>query len=212
MARTCAIIASTPFSGEALSQCISDGLVDFIIAADAGLRHVEQLGYHADLAVGDFDSLGYIPEGCDVVRHPVHKDESDLELALDEAAARGFDAVIVCGALGGRLDHTIAALHTCARAAEAGMNMLMIGEDEAVKILVGPSVYQLPSIERGTVSVFSAVDKSRGITERGMEYPLENAVLRNRTTLGLSNELIGKPASVSVDEGTLYIVHPLAVQ
>ena len=38
-----------------------------------------------------------------------------------------------------------------------------------------------------------------------MEYPLEGATLTNRTTLGLSNELIGQPASVSVEQGTLFI-------
>ncbi len=43
-----------------------------------------------------------------------------------------------------------------------------------------------------------------------MEYPLDNATLTNRTTLGLSNELIGKPAAVSVEAGTLFVFHPLA--
>jgi len=60
------------------------------------------------------------------------------------------------------------------------------------------------------VSVFSAVDESYGVSERGMEYPLDNATLTNRTTLGLSNELIGKPAAVSVEAGTLFVFHPLA--
>ena len=207
--RTCAIVASMPFDYEALSDLISAGSIDFIIAADAGLVHLESLEIEPDLIVGDFDSLGYVPEGPEVVLHPVHKDESDLELALEEAAARKFDSAIVCGALGGRLDHTIAALHACARFAEAGMDIALIGDDALVKILVGPRTYRLPNIKEGTVSVFSAVDESRGVSEYGMEYPLEDATLGNRTSLGLSNELIGQPASVSVEKGTLYIIHPI---
>lgn len=207
--RTCAIVASMPFDNDVLSSLVSAGSIDFIIAADAGFSHLKKLGIKADLVVGDFDSLGYVPEGPDVVLHPAHKDESDLELALEEAAARKFDAAIVCGALGGRLDHTIAALHACARFAEAGMDIALIGEDAVVKILVGPGTYDLPEIKEGTVSVFSAVDESQGVNEYGMEYPLEDAALGNRTSLGLSNELIGQSASVSVEKGTLYIIHPV---
>ena len=188
---------------------IAAGSVDFVIAADAGLVSLEKLGVKPDLIVGDFDSLGYVPTGPKVIQHPVHKDASDLELALDEAAARGFDAALVCGALGGRVDHTMAAIHACARFAESGRNVAMVGEDEMLKILVGPGTYDLPAIEQGTVSVFSATEKAIGVTERGLEYPLDDAVITNRTTLGLSNELVGKPASISVEQGTLYIFHPI---
>ena len=89
------------------------------------------------------------------------------------------------------------------------MDVQIIGVDCIVDILVGPGTLALPTCEQGTVSVFSAVDESRGVTERGMEYPLENATLTNRTTLGLSNELIGQPASVSVEQGTLFIFQPM---
>ena len=184
------------------------GEFDCVIAADAGLSHIERAGFTPDLIVGDFDSLGYVPEGDHVECHPVHKDESDMELALRIASERRFESIVVYGAFGGRLDHTLANLHICARVAEAGADVLMVGIDACVKILVGPGVYELPPIPSGTVSVFSAVDESVGVTETGLEYPLVSATLRNRTTLGLSNELIGKPASVSVERGTLYILHP----
>ena len=205
----CAIVAALEFDEATFERLRGSAAFSFLIAADAGVARLEALGLSADLIVGDFDSLGYTPQGAHVVRHPVHKDASDLELAIEEAVARGFDAAFVFGALGGRLDHTIAALHTCARFAESGMDMVMVGEDFAVKILVGPGSYDIPQLESGTVSVFSATDLSTGVTEKGLEYPLENAQLRNRTTLGLSNELAGKPASVSVERGTLYIFHPL---
>ena len=205
----CAIVAALAFDEATFERLRGSAAFSFLIAADAGVARLEALGLSANLIVGDFDSLGYTPQGAHVVRHPVHKDASDLELAIGEAVARGFDAAFVFGALGGRLDHTIAALHTCARFAESGMDMVMIGEDFAVKILVGPGRYDLPHLECGTVSVFSAVDESSGVSETGMEYPLDDAVLRNRPTLGLSNELMGRPAAVSVERGTLYIIHPL---
>ena len=57
---------------------------------------------------------------------------------------------------------------------------------------------------------FSANDTARGVIERGLEYSLDDEPLSNRTSLGLSNELTGKPAAVSVEEGTLYVFYPLA--
>ena len=90
------------------------------------------------------------------------------------------------------------------------MSVQLVGADSVVRVLVGPGELDLPLLDKGTVSVFSAVDESHGVSEQGMEYPLRDAVLTNRTVLGLSNELIGQPASVSVKDGTLYVFHPVA--
>ena len=207
---TCVLVATSDFNDRHFSERWSAGAFDAVIAVDGGYAHLEKARCAPDVAIGDFDSLGFVPEGCAVIEHPPHKDKSDLELALDYAAEHGFSRLFLYGALGGRLDHTVANLQMCARFAEQGAQVQLVGTDCLVSILVGPGMLELPPLERGTVSVFSAVDESCGVSERGMEYPLDNATLTNRTTLGLSNELIGKPAAVSVEAGTLFVFHPLA--
>ena len=207
--RTCCLVAACDFNADDFAVRWRSGAFDFVVAVDAGLERVRAAGCYPDLTVGDFDSLGYVPEGGQVQVHPVRKDKSDMELALDLAFDRGYEAVWVYGALGGRLDHTIGNLQTCAGFAERGMQVTIVGLDSAVRILVGPATFDIPFCETGTVSVFSAVDESVGVTECGMEYPLEDARLSNRTTLGLSNELTGRPASVSARKGTLYVFYPL---
>ncbi len=202
--KTCALVAACDFNANHFLKAWKSGEFDCVVAADGGYAHVNAAGCVADVVIGDFDSLGYVPEGDAVITHPTHKDKSDLELALDYIIERDYQQVVVYGALGGRLDHSVANLQMCARFAEAGMNILLVGADSIVSILVGPGSLELPA-SWGTVSVFSAVDVARGVTERGMEYSLDNATLTNRTTLGLSNELIGQSATISVDEGTLYI-------
>ena len=209
--KTCALVATCDFNAEHFSSQLANSAYDYIIAVDGGLAHLQGIGCAPDYILGDFDSLGYVPEGENVEVHPAHKDKSDLELALDYVSANGFGLVEIYGALGGRLDHTIGALQMCARFAEEGLPIVLIGCDEAVRILVGPGSFELPRLPRGTVSVFSATDESTCVTEWGMEYPLSGAVLRNRTTLGLSNELKGEPAGVSLEEGTLYIFFPVGV-
>ena len=206
---TAALVATCDFNAEDFRLRHAAGAFDFIIAVDGGYAHLQAAGCLPNIVLGDFDSLGYVPVEEAVIRHPVKKDKSDLELAFDYVKAEGFDAVVVYGSLGGRLDHTVATLQMCSRFAEEGMDVLLVAPSFAVKILVGPAAYRLPTLREGTVSVFSAVDESRGVTELGMEYPLDDAVLTNRTTWGLSNELTGSEASVSVKEGTLYVFHPV---
>ncbi|MEG1839878.1 MAG: thiamine diphosphokinase, partial [Raoultibacter sp.] len=47
--------------------------------------------------------------------------------------------------------------------------------------------------------------------EQGLAYPLDDATLSNRSSLGLSNELVGKAASVSVQKGTISVFYPLGL-
>ena len=82
-----------------------------VIAADSGLGLAAALGVCADLVVGDMDSVDPAAlaaaehAGAQVQRHPVAKDATDLELALDAALALGPADVTVVGGHGGRLDH-----------------------------------------------------------------------------------------------------------
>ena len=206
---TCALVAVCEFNAGHFRACYEAGAFDFVVAVDGGFGHLKAVGCAPDYIMGDFDSLGYVPQGANVEVHPVHKDKSDLELALDFALDKGFSELVIYGALGGRLDHTVGALQMCARFAERGMTITLVGVECAVRILVGPGRFELPVRDKGTVSVFSAVDESVGVSEWGMEYPLVDALLPNRITLGLSNELQGMPAGVSVEQGTLYVFYPI---
>lgn len=207
---TCALVAACDFNAEHFAKCDAEGLFDQVIAVDGGFAHLEAIGRVPDIALGDFDSLGYVPKAKRVAQYPAHKDKSDLELALERAAKRRFDALAVYGALGGRLDHTVANIQLLARYAEAGLDVTAIGLDGALRFVVGPDVYDLPLLESGTVSVFALTPKATGVIERGLEYSLDDVTLDNRTSLGLSNELIGQEAVVAVESGTLAVFHPLA--
>lgn len=205
----CALVGPCECNADNFFRRWKSACFDYVIAVDGGYAVLDELGCSPDLTIGDFDSLGYVPNGGLVEQYPSHKDKSDLELAFDRVSSEGFSDVVVYGALGGRLDHTIANLQMCARFAEEGIAVTLIGVDCAIRVLVGPATYDLPLVPRGTVSVFAGTKEAIGVTETGLEYSLDDATLTNRTTLGLSNELIGEPASVSVKQGTLYVFHPL---
>lgn len=205
---TCALVGAVDFNANDFKARQAAGEFDFIIAVDAGFAHLEAIGVAPDMAVGDFDSLGYVPKARRVSRHPVKKDKSDMELAIEKAVAWDHDELLIYGALGARLDHTIANLQLFARFSERDVYVTAIGDTYAVRLLTGPDVFELPVTE-GTVSVFSANDTARGVIERGMAYSLDDEPLSNRTSRGLSNELTGEEATVAVEEGTLYVFYPL---
>lgn len=207
---TCALVGVVDFNAEDFLARHAAGEFDFVIAVDGGFAHVEAVGVMPDMAVGDFDSLGYVPQCRRVSRHPVKKDKSDMELALEKAVAWDHDELVVYGALGGRLDHTLANLQLFARFSEQGCHVTAIGDTYAVRLLTGPDVLDLPAIAAGTVSVFSANDCACGVIETGLAYSLDDEPLSNRTTRGLSNELTGGTATVAVESGTLYVFHPLS--
>lgn len=205
----CALVAASDFNPEHFKIHDARGEFDYVVAVDGGYAHLQAVGRVPDMAIGDFDSLGYVPECKVVSQHPTHKNESDLELALDSALELGFTDLVVYGALGGRLDHTVANLQLMALFGERGVRVTAIGDDCSVRVVVGPDVYQLPLRDSGTVSVFSVTDEAFGVVEQGMEYSFDDEVLTNRTSRGLSNELKGEPASVAVEKGTLLVFRPL---
>ena len=206
---TCALVGAVDFNAEDFEARWEAGGFDLVIAVDAGFAHLEAIGAVPDMAVGDFDSLGYVPKCRRVSRYPVKKDKSDMELAMEKAVDWGHDDLVIYGALGSRLDHTLANPQLFAKFSERDATVTAIADTYAVRLLTGPDVFELPPLGEGTVSVFSANDAARGVIERGLAYSLDDETLTNRTSRGLSNELTGQPATVAVEKGTLYIFYPL---
>ncbi|WP_251212137.1 thiamine diphosphokinase [Adlercreutzia murintestinalis] len=207
--KTCALVGASEFNADYFQFMDDNGLFDYVMAVDGGFAHLEAIGRAADAAIGDFDSLGYVPRGLRVIRKSPHKDESDMELAMMRVKAQRFDTFYVFGALGGRMDHTLANMQLCAQYAEKGINVVVIDASAQLTFLVGPDSLEVPACESGTLSIFAMNDACTGVFERGLEWELEDYTLTNRTTLGLSNEFKGDAVMVGVEEGTLAVFLPL---
>ncbi len=179
-----------------------------VIAADGGYATASRLFGHPDLAVGDFDSLGYVPTGVQVIRHPAEKDDTDLALAAHEAMARGYRRLSFFSALGGRLDHTVANLQLLARLAAEGCEATLFGADgTAVTALAGPAEAVFSPDFSGVLSVLAHGGPAEGVTLEGLKYPLSDATLSPVVPLGVSNEFLGKEARVSLVRGTLLLLY-----
>lgn len=180
---------------------------DFVIAADAGLQYLEQCGIYADIIIGDFDTLGAVPAGSNVIRLNCEKDDTDMLAAVREGMKAGYERFHIYGGTGGRMDHTLANLQVLAYLSEKGIQGFLYGKDSILTMITDKMLSFAP-VSSGYLSVFSYSEKAEGVFLQGLRYPLENATLTNTFPLGTSNEFIGEPSSITVRKGTLLIVFP----
>lgn len=176
-----------------------------IIAADGGFAQLKAQGAVPDVTVGDFDSLGYVPDGK-VVHHPPEKDDTDTMLALRLGLERGYDTFVLYGCLGGRLDHAYANLQALGFLAENGARGYLLGAEGEVITVVRDGEVWFPSTCRGTVSVFCPGGKAEGVYERGLKYDLTDATVTSTFPVGVSNEFTGQPARIVVYDGDLLVM------
>jgi len=192
----------------------ADGLPGdaYVIAADSGLDCARALGLRVDLVVGDLDSVA--PDalataeaaGVTVERHPVAKDQTDLELAMDRAVALAPERVVVIGGPGGRFDHVVAGVLQLAHERYAQVAMEARVGEALVTVVRGERT--LRGHPGDLLSLLPIGGPARGITTTGLRYPLVDEDLLPGTSRGVSNELEDQVATVAVRHGVLLAIQP----
>jgi thiamine pyrophosphokinase len=185
----------------------------FVIAADSGLHHAEALGLAVDLVVGDMDSVDAallddaVRDGSSMQRYPADKDHTDLQLAFEAALAMGATRVLVVGSHAGRLDHLLGSMGLFAATANQvdeivwtdGHTIVTACTPRHTSTIAGRSGDRLSLIPAGTDVV--------GVTTDGLRWSLAGETLAAGSTRGISNVMDAHTASISVEGGTLLIVH-----
>ncbi len=182
---------------------------DLIIAADGGYKYLAEIGLRPNLLVADFDSLTIsAPSDLPVMRFKSEKDDTDMGIAIAEGIRQGCTEFHLHGGTGGRADHTFANYQALVNLARQGLRGCLIG-DGWLATAVTNSEIRLKPLSSGTVSIFSIDNECRGVSISGLKYPVDHAPLTNSYPLGVSNELTGQPAVISVEAGTLLIFCPI---
>ena len=176
---------------------------DLVIAADGGLCHTQRWGITPQVIMGDFDSLGYVPEGAMVA--PVEKDDTDAMLAVRLGLQKGYDRFVLYGALeGDRVDHTLANFQLLLFLKNHKAKGWLVGDRQIVTALWENQEY--PARAEGVFSLFS-MDGSTKVTLDGLKYSLQDGLLQPDFPLGVSNAFIGKTARVEVANGSLIAIY-----
>jgi len=188
---------------------------ELLIAVDGGARWLDAVGVLPDLLIGDLDSVEpalverFASAGVEVERHPVEKDASDAELAVERAAAAGADQIVMVGALGGaRLDHELANLLLLAdrRWHASQVDLRIVRGGTRVRILHGGGRLELDAERGDLVTLLPVGGDADGVHTHGLRYPLDGEPLALGRSRGLSNRVAAVPASVSLARGTILVI------
>ncbi len=196
----CIIFCAGGFAGLAAPI----GPEDHIIAADGGLAHTKALGIEPQDILGDFDSLGYTPNNARIF--PVEKDDTDAMLAVRRGLSLGYRSFILYGSLDGpRLDHTVANFQTLQFLCSHGASGYLVGKTHMVTV-VQKGTLTFGAGTEGILSVFCLGPDAQGVTLEGLHYPLAGGTLTAGFPLGVSNHFTGRPARITVEQGSLLVI------
>lgn len=199
--KTCYIVGA----GEVEALSFKPTKEDFVIACDGGYEHCRRWEIKADLVIGDFDSLEFVPEHPNVIRLKSEKDDTDTACAVKAGLERGFRRFVIYGGTGGRISHTIANIQLLCGLADQGCYGMLIGKDAWYRVICNEEICFSKEMS-GYLSVFCMGDRALGVYEHGLKYSLEDATLVKETPLGVSNEFVGRESKVSVREGMLLLI------
>jgi thiamine pyrophosphokinase len=184
---------------------------DVLICADGGLRHTLALGLRPRILIGDLDSvepgqvLALEAQGIEILRYPVEKDETDLELSLEWAISEGCRELVVAGGLGGRIDHVLANLALINHPKFIKKDIRL--DDGSVEVFLIHGEAHLQGKAGDLVSLLPVDEETEGVETQGLRYPLRGETLYGYRTRGVSNEMLTAEAVIRVRKGGLLCVH-----
>jgi thiamine pyrophosphokinase len=198
----------------AWQRWVRDG--DWIVGADGGAARALSWGLIPHIVIGDMDSLPsearaeLVAQECRFAVHPRAKDETDLELALTYAVEHGAQEIVILGALGGRLDHTLANLLLMALPQLDGVPVRIADTDEEAMMVRSGGAVTLEGNPGDLVSLLPLGGDVHGVTTASLAWPLDGDTLQFGLSRGVSNVMTAPTARVAVEDGFLLVVHRLA--
>lgn len=208
--KVCIILNGEIENYKATKDIINDNY-DFIICADGGANHAYEMGIIPDYILGDLDSANnkvveyYKDNGVKFEKFPSKKNETDTELCIylaNKLKARHIDFI---GALGGRVDHMLANINLLYYVRKMQIVPRIIDEKIIMYILIDEDMVITGEIG-DTVSLIPVNGDAKGITLKGLEYPLDNYDMKYGQPIGISNVMLKESCKISVHKGSLLVI------
>ncbi|MCK4571194.1 thiamine diphosphokinase [Candidatus Bipolaricaulota bacterium] len=184
---------------------------DHVVATDGALDHAIECDIEVHTLIGDLDSLSDPTKleerfpNMEILRYPEDKDWTDLELAINWALEQAPASIAVFGAIGGRIDHTMANLALLEKGLHSGIPIQLISGNESVRLIQG----SLPLENAGAGDRISLLPISlfATVSTQGLKYSLTSQKLFRGQGRGISNVVVSTPARVDVESGVVAVVH-----
>ena len=166
---------------------------DYVICADSGYASARKFNIKVDLLVGDFDSLQTLPSKIEIVKLNPIKDDTDTLSAIKEGVKRGYKEFLLYGALGKRIEHSLANLSLLIFLKNQGFAGKIVHQGRNYVILKDESI-TLKRKKTGYLSIFAISQICEG-------------VLTNEFPIGVDNEYINLSPTIEVKNGTILLIY-----
>ncbi len=210
------IIAGGEINLESLRKYLKKHQNLNIIAVDKGLEVIHQLQIKPNHIVGDFDSvlpsiIQYYQKIPQVIFHQYNpqKDNTDTDIALHLAICLKSSTITMMGALGKRMDHTLANIHILKAALEADIFCQIIDERNKIYLVKDEMKIQKEQTKAKYISLIPLTTTVEGVTLTGFKYSLKDQTLFIGESLGVSNEIIQDCANIKLKKGILIVIESM---
>jgi len=209
--KVCIILNGEIKEYKAIKNILIKEQYDYIICADGGANHTYNMDIAPDYIIGDLDSVqveivSYY-ENCGVLfeKFPSKKNETDTELCIYLADKLKAKEIHFIGALGGRIDHTMANINLLYCVRQMNIVPKILSEKEQVYIAMNEEI-TIYGNKGDTISVIPINGDAKGVTLTNLEYPLNNYDMKFYSPLGISNVMLDKECKLKVENGSILII------
>lgn len=178
----------------------------FLICADGGANSARKLNIVPNVIIGDLDSINeenkkFFADQCKILKIK-RQNDTDVEKSLKYLIRNNYEDVILLGATGDRLDHSICNLGIVLKFFSQ-IKVSIIHSKSLLRPYKGE--IKLKTVKGETISIY-AFDRKTKISSKGLKYPLKNAVLPFGEKESTSNVAVGEEISLSIKGGIAFIV------
>ena len=221
------IISGGHIENDFALEWLQENKYELLIAADSGMEFLFRNQLVPDVIAGDFDSVGqeayehFVGEGMEdascegtwkkdkkteILRLNPIKDDTDTEFVIREAIRRGATSITVLGGTGTRLDHVMGNVHLLGIGLGCNVEIELVDAHNCVRMISSELVLEREKQFGDFVSILPFVGDAKGVTLKGFKYPLDKAVVKSFSSLGISNEIVEDKALVQVEDGVLLVI------
>ncbi len=180
--------------------------IEIILCADGGASNAKKIGVIPTHIIGDLDSttkelIDFFKSKKTKIIQDKNQDKTDMELAIELAESLKPDEIIILGAIGYRIDHTLANI-LCLNKINKNINARIIDDRNIIELIDNSK--DILGKKDEIISIIPLTDVI-DLSYKGMKWLISN----KNTKLGwfgISNKLTEIKAKISLKKGKILII------
>lgn len=204
--KKCIILANGKAPQKSIINFFQQRNYNTLICADGGANTALKLKLEPDFIIGDLDSISNaafkkFSKTSNVIKYR-RQNDTDVEKCLKFAIKNKFEATLLIGATGDRLDHTFCNLGIVLKFIEK-ISITLLAENSFLKPHKGNIT--LKSFPGETISVYG-FNRQTKITSKGLKYQLKNVALPFGERESTSNVSIADSVQLKIKNGIVFVI------